>query len=56
MKHFINLFVVLVLIGLAIGVAYMCQISTSEHPIWGFAYVPITVFMFLWGIKLNDDY
>ena len=54
MKHFFNFFIVLVLVGLAIAVAYM--LTNSKTNTWGIAYVPITIFMFLWGYKLYKDY
>ena len=56
MKHFINIFVVLVLIGLSIGVAYMTSHCDTDINIWGLSYIPIIIFMFLWGYKLYKDY
>ncbi len=54
MKHFINVFVVLVLVGLAVLNAYMTTISSNNA--WGIGFLPITVFMGLWGYKLFKDY
>ena len=55
MKHFINVFVVLVLVGLAISVAYMSHISRGANA-WGACYIPLTIFMGFWGKKLYNDY
>ena len=54
MKHFINLLVILILTGFAIGIAYL-QVSYPTGA-WFIAYLPICVFMFLWGMKLDNDY
>ena len=54
MKHFINLLVILILTGFAIGIAYL-QVSYPTGA-WFIAYIPLCVFMFLWGMKLDNDY
>ena len=54
MKHLINILVILILTGFAIGLAYL-QITYTEQA-WFIAYLPLSVFMLMWGIKLNEDY
>jgi hypothetical protein len=53
MKHFINILVLLILTFFAIGLAYL-QVNYGEN--WYVAFVPLCIFMLLWGIKLFDDY
>jgi len=54
MKHFINILVILILTGFAIGIAIL-QVNNPNDK-WFLAYVPLCIFMFLWGLKLYDDY
>lgn len=53
MKHFINIFITLLIVGMAIGVSYLQ--STNEGP-WFFLFFPLIIMMFFWGKKLTDDY
>jgi hypothetical protein len=54
MKHIINLLVLLILTGFAIGVAYL-QVS-NPGDVWFIAYLPLTIMMVMWGFKLESDY
>jgi hypothetical protein len=53
MKHFINIFVLLILVGFVVGVTFL-QITYGEA--WFIAYIPLLFATFFWGIKLVDDY
>lgn len=54
MKHLINILVILILTGFAVGTTVLLYYDRSVP--WGILYVPIGIFMLLWGIKLNNDY
>ena len=54
MKHFINVLVILILTGFAVGIAIL-QFNDMQHP-WGVAFLPIGVMMFAWGYKISNDY
>jgi hypothetical protein len=54
MKHFINILVILILTGFVIGVAYLQAIHPKD--VWFLAYIPLCMFMLLWGFKLESDY
>ena len=54
MKHLINILVIQILTGFAIGIAYL-QITYTEQA-WFLSYLPLSVFMLMWGLKLYDDY
>ena len=56
MKNFINVFVVLVLVGLAIGFIYMIENTNLERSCYGVGLGVVVLFMFLWGCKPNKDY
>jgi hypothetical protein len=56
MKHFINAFVVLVLVGLATGFVYMIENTNLERSCYEVGLVIVLVYMFFWGCKLNKDY
>jgi hypothetical protein len=53
MKHFINIFVLLILVGFIVGVTFL-QITYGEA--WFIAYIPLLFATLFWGIKLADDY
>lgn len=53
MKHFINVLVILILTGFAIGICYL-QINYKEP--WGILFLPLVIFMFFWGLKIYSDY
>lgn len=54
MKHFINILVILILTGFVVGIAYL-QV-THPKDVWSLGYIPLCVFMVLWGFKLDGDY
>ena len=54
MKDFLNVFVILILTGFTVGIAYI-QLIDAKTP-WSLLYVPDIVFLLMWGIKINDDY
>lgn len=59
MKHFINIFVLLLLSAFACGIAYMVKVDPAADGTsnkWGILFIPETVFLLLWGIKLVKDY
>jgi hypothetical protein len=56
MKNFINVLVILILTGFAIGTTWVCYHNTNEKAEWGLLYIPIFIFMIVWGIKLDEDY
>ena len=53
MKHFINILVILILTGFTVGVTFL-QVNYGEA--WFISYIPLIVMMFVWGIKLDNDY
>jgi len=52
MKHFINLLVILILTGFAVGIAYLQVLHPKD--VWFLAYIPLCGFMLLWGFKLES--
>jgi hypothetical protein len=58
MKHFINIFVTIILVGLTCGLTYLINVDTTTKSPNGFSilYIPLIVFIFLWGTKLDRDY
>ena len=54
MKHFINIFVTLILTGFAVGISYL-QLMTPDGA-WCLLFIPLIVMMILWGVKLDNDY
>lgn len=54
MKHFINVLVILILTGFAVGLTHI--VITTKIPELGMLYLPLMIFMFTWGIKLSNDY
>lgn len=53
MKHFINIFVLLILVGFIVGVTFL-QITYGEA--WFIGYIPLLFASLFWGIKLAEDY
>lgn len=53
MKDFINILVTLILTGFVIGVAFL-QVNYGDA--WFTAFFPLTLLLFLWGVKLSNDY
>jgi hypothetical protein len=56
MKNFINVFVILVLVGLATGFVYMIENTHLERSCYGLGLGVVIIYMLLWGCKLNKDY
>lgn len=53
MKHFINILLILILTGFAVGIAYL---ATHFEQRYSVLFIPECAFIFLLGLKLNDDY
>jgi len=58
MKHFINILVIVILTAFAVLLTYVIHIEPAESTPNGFGilYIPLGIFMLVWGIKLNEDY
>jgi hypothetical protein len=56
MKNFINVLVVLALVGLAIVFVYTTEDTNLKHSRYGLGLRIVIIFMFLWGCKLIKDY
>jgi len=57
MKHFINILVILILTGFAVGIAWLQYHTTKDSPFWWWLlYIPLLILMIAWGNKLNEDY
>ena len=56
MKHFINILVILILTGFAVGIAYLAYNSPNSQNSWGFLFLPLIALMWFWGEKLYRDY
>ena len=54
MKHFINILVILILTGFTIGIAIL-QVN-NPNDVWFLGFIPLCIFMFLWGLKLDNEY
>ncbi len=54
MRDFINVFIVIVICGLAVGVTYV-QVNNPDKP-FGILYIPLFIWGCFWGYKLMDDY
>lgn len=55
MKHVINILVLLIITGLAMGLTAEIIHIGSPSPI-GVLYLPLIIFAGLWGLKLYRDY
>ncbi len=53
MKHFINIFVLIILVAFIVGVTFL-QITYGEA--WFIGYLPLMFLSLFWGIKLYEDY
>ena len=53
MKNFLNVFVILILVGLIIGTAWL-QVVYGEA--WFIGFLPLAVMSFAWGVKISQDY
>lgn len=53
MKDFINVLVILILTGFAIGISYV-QINNAGP--WGLLFLPLFILMLLWGEKIYENY
>jgi len=56
MKDFINFFLIIILAGFAVGIAYMIRTSPDSKNVWGVLYIPLFILMIMLGIKLREDY
>lgn len=54
MRHFINIFVLLILVFFAIGISYLQH--CDEQSLWAMLYGPWIGFAIAWGIRLNKQY
>ena len=55
MKDFINILVILILVGLAVGLSYL-MLQPETPFLMGSLYIPLIVFFVYWGEKLTHDY
>ena len=53
-KDFINILLILILTGFAVGITYL-QYLQMEYA-WALLYLPLIVLMIMLGLKLHDDY
>ena len=53
MKNFLNVFVLIILVGLIVGTAWL-QVTYGEA--WSIGFVPLIFMSFMWGIKIDNDY
>ena len=53
MKNFLNVFVILILVGLIVGTAWL-QVTYNKG--WFIGFLPLTIMSFAWGVKINNDY
>lgn len=53
MKHFINVLVILILTGFAIGITYV-QINNPGP--WGLLFIPLFILMLLCGERIYENY
>lgn len=56
MKHFINIFITLILVALLVGIAYLTRTSTAEKNCWPFCFLPLGVFLAYWLDSLFKTY
>lgn len=54
MKHFFNIFIIIILVGFAIGIS--CMQYNQKEALWGILFLPWIGFAIAWGIKINNDY
>ena len=54
MKDFLNIFIIIILVGFAIGISYMQYIQRPSF--WCILFLPWIGFAIAWGIKINKDY
>lgn len=57
MKHFINILVILILTGFAVGIAWLQYHANENNPFWWWLlYLPLLIMMIAWGEKVSKDY
>ena len=58
MKHLINILVLGILVYFAIALPQFIDNAPKDGTgnVRGFLWLPLIIFMFLWGIKLREDY
>ena len=53
-KDFINILLILILTGFAVGITYLQYLQIECA--WSLLYLPLIVLMIMLGLKLHDDY
>jgi Ni,Fe-hydrogenase I cytochrome b subunit len=53
MKHFIDVLIILILTGFAIGIAYL---QVNNNGPWGVLFLPLFILMLLSGEKIYENY
>jgi hypothetical protein len=56
MKHFLNIFVLLILTSFAYAIGFLVINVRAGENNWGLAYLPLIILFLLWGIKIREDY
>lgn len=56
MKHFINIFVTLILVALLVGIAYLTRTSTDEKNVWPLCFFPLGIIFGFWLDSLSKTY
>jgi hypothetical protein len=54
MKDFLNIFIVIMLVGFVVGISYMQYTQPQSH--FGILYLPWFILAISWGVKINKDY
>jgi hypothetical protein len=54
MKDFFNVFITIILCGIAIGIAYLQY--NQQTSLWGALFLPWIGFSIAWGVKIHRDY
>ena len=53
MKHFINVLIILILTGFAIGITY---VQLNNNGPWGVLYLPLFILMLLSGERIYENH
>ena len=56
MKHFLNVFVLVILTSFAYGIGFLVMSVNRGVNNWGLAYMPLFILFIMWGIKIREDY
>lgn len=54
MRDFINILLILILTGFAVGITYLQWLDLRTS--WSLLYLPLFVFIIMLGVKLNNNY